>query len=283
MKIIFICTGNTCRSPFAAGYLESFDIKNLEVLSRGLAADSSPVSENSVVVARELGFDISNHISSPVFESDLDSDYYICMSQNHKTALLSGGIAENKIIVLSNGINDPYGMPLTVYRAVGQKIANSIDELAFSGFFTDFTVRDIKKSDIDKIVKLENRCFGKNGWSADSLCESLAAGTHFFVAERDGEILGYCGISAVIDEGYVTNVAVFDNVRRQGVGNMLMNRLVSFAREAGLNFISLEVRASNTPAISLYTKKKFKKEGVRSGFYTDPKEDAIIYTRRFNV
>ena len=69
--------------------------------------------------------------------------------------------------------------------------------------------------------------------------------------------------------------------RKAGVGTLLVKRLLSLARKKGLSFVTLEVRASNEKAISLYEKCGFKPEGRRKSFYTDPKEDAIIMTRRF--
>ena len=92
-KIIFVCTGNTCRSPMAEGYLKSKNRKDLEVLSRGLAADGSPVSENSMLSMKELGIDISDHISKQLSFSDVDSSsIFICMSSSHADVLEGLGL-----------------------------------------------------------------------------------------------------------------------------------------------------------------------------------------------
>ena len=72
-------------------------------------------------------------------------------------------------------------------------------------------------------------------------------------------------------------------MRGTGIGSLLLDRTVTFAKEKDLEFLSLEVRASNAAAISLYSKLDFKKEGVRTNFYDSPKEDGIIMTRRFTV
>ena len=90
------------------------------------------------------------------------------------------------------------------------------------------------------------------------------------------------GINVILDEGYIANVAVDPKYRKAGVGTLLVRRIFSLAREKGLSFVTLEVRASNENAISLYEKCGFKTEGRRKNFYSDPKEDAIIMTRRFN-
>ena len=76
-------------------------------------------------------------------------------------------------------------------------------------------------------------------------------------------------------------MAVFPQFRKTGIGKLLLERVFALAKDIGLSFISLEVRESNTPAISLYSKKGFKTEGKRRNFYRDPIEDAIIMTKRF--
>ena len=85
----------------------------------------------------------------------------------------------------------------------------------------------------------------------------------------------------VMDECFVTNLAVTENYRRQGIGNALILEATRNARSNGASFITLEVRVSNGAAISVYGKNEFITEGIRKGFYRDPDEDALIMTRRF--
>jgi ribosomal-protein-alanine acetyltransferase len=92
------------------------------------------------------------------------------------------------------------------------------------------------------------------------------------------EILGYAGLQVVLDEGYVTNIAVTEKARKRGIGSALTERILSAGREKALSFVSLEVRASTSAAISLYEKFGFKAVGVRKRFYANPTEDAIIMT-----
>ncbi len=106
--------------------------------------------------------------------------------------------------------------------------------------------------------------------------EELGKGI-FLVAERDGEVLGYAGCQTVLDEGYVTNVAVSPNCRREGIGRALIAGLLGQAGERGLGFVTLEVRASNLPAIGLYKAMGFGKVGVRKNFYEKPTEDAELW------
>ena len=131
-KIIFVCTGNTCRSPMAEGYLKSKNRKDLEIMSRGIAADGSDVSENSVVVMNELGIDISCHISKQLTFADIDeSTVFITMSASHADILEGLGLDKMKIFVL--GIPDPYGGDLSEYRTCRDEIISGIDEFIGDG------------------------------------------------------------------------------------------------------------------------------------------------------
>ncbi len=131
-KIVFVCTGNTCRSPMAEGYLKSKNRKDLEVLSRGIAADGSAVSENSVLSMSELGIDISAHISKQLTFSDIDeSTVFITMSASHADILEGLGLDKMKIFVL--GIPDPYGGDLLEYKACRDEIIGAIDEFIEDG------------------------------------------------------------------------------------------------------------------------------------------------------
>ena len=98
----------------------------------------------------------------------------------------------------------------------------------------------------------------------------------------DGDkILGYGGMHCTHQECYVDNIAVFGHHRKKGVGTAIVLALVHEAQRRGAEYISLEVRPSNRPAVGLYTKLGFLEEGRRRNFYNDPTEDALILTRRF--
>lgn len=142
----------------------------------------------------------------------------------------------------------------------------------------------IKKADISyskDIFKIENEVFA-HPWSAQSI-ENLLNDekSAVFVAVSDNEVCGYCGVNTVLDEGYITNIAVLKNYRRQGIGNELLNALCKFAKEKNLAFLTLEVRKSNTPAISLYKKYGFEQAGERKNYYSSPVENALLLTKYF--
>ena len=282
MNILFVCTGNTCRSPMAEGYLKSKGIKGATVLSRGLACDGSPVSLNSKKAMAEAGIDISSHISRQITADDINkADKIICLSPSHKSVLLSAGVPENKLYILGDGISDPFGGSIEIYRQCRDEIFAAIDMLIKDGFFGNLSVIPIEQKHIKEIARLEELCFSEP-WSEEGILEAYRLGTKFFAAEADKKLIGYIGIKAVIDEGYITNIAVFPEFRRRGVAKALLNKVFEFAKEKGLSFVSLEVRPSNTEAISLYEKTGFKEEGRRKNFYRLPLEDALIMTKRFS-
>ena len=138
-------------------------------------------------------------------------------------------------------------------------------------------IREFVKGDEIAIAGLEQECFA-DPWSKDAVLESAESGVLFLLFEEKGEILGYAGMQIVLDEGYVTNVAVNRNHRKKGIGNALVKGLISAARERELSFVSLEVRPSNTAAISLYSKLGFAEVGRRKNFYSHPTEDGLIMT-----
>lgn len=134
---------------------------------------------------------------------------------------------------------------------------------------------------IPQIAALERACFS-HPWSEDSLRGELWNDSAVIIAAEgeDGTVLGYAGLQTVLDEGYINNVAVDPQYRRQGVADELVSAFVRFGR-ARLAFLTLEVRASNTPAISLYAKHGFVEAGRRKNYYDDPKEDALLMTLTF--
>lgn len=273
MNILFVCTGNTCRSPIAEGYL-SHSHKDLKAKSCGLSEGGLPVSENSKLAMAEIGIDIANHISKPISKELVDwADRIICMSPSHKQILESIGVDAT---VLGDGITDPFGCDIDTYRKTRDEIIKQLDLL-----FPHITVTNIEYRHIKDIARLEEVCFS-TPWSEQTITDAYKTGTRFFVAEKSGAVLGYVGISAIIDEGYITNIAVFPEYRKQGVATALLENLFEFAKQNSLSFISLEVRESNTPAISLYEKFGFAVEGKRKGFYAHPTEDALIMTKRFD-
>ena len=136
---------------------------------------------------------------------------------------------------------------------------------------------------LDELARLEKVCFSRP-WSRQMLAEELDnACAAFLVALEEGteKVVGYAGLLVMADEGYITNVAVFPEYRRQGIAGQLLEVFLRFAQANALAFLTLEVRPSNEAAIALYQGYGFEEKGRRKNYYDFPKEDALILTREF--
>ena len=135
---------------------------------------------------------------------------------------------------------------------------------------------------LDEVAELERVCF-TTSWSRNMLAEELDNYLSAFLVALDDndKVAGYAGLQAVLDEGYITNVAVRPDCRRQGIAGKLLQVFLDFAKGNHLAFLSLEVRASNYDAIALYGSRGFRSVGRRKNYYEHPREDAIIMTKEF--
>lgn len=141
-------------------------------------------------------------------------------------------------------------------------------------------LREMLVEDLDKVMEIEEDLFAVP-WTKEGYFTFLTRkDAMFLVVEEKGEILGYCGLLMVMDEGDVTNVAVRRDRQREGIGNFLMESMLRLAYEQGIRTVHLEVRAGNSVAVRLYERLGFVKDGIRKGYYTDPVEDAVLMTRR---
>ena len=142
----------------------------------------------------------------------------------------------------------------------------------------DYAILDAAARHLPQVQRLEQRCFSVP-WTEAQLRAQLPDDRHvFLVAERGDEVLGYVGLMHVLDEGYISNVAVSPDCRRQGIGAALIAELTRRAGRLELAFLTLEARASNAPAIRLYEKMGFRQVGRRKRYYQRPEEDAVLMT-----
>ena len=147
----------------------------------------------------------------------------------------------------------------------------------------DYVICDAEASHIPQMVALEQTCFSMP-WTAEQLAGQLKGPQHEFIAAlraEDLKVLGYVGMMFVLDEGYISNVAVDPAFRRNGIADALIERLLLLCEDHALSFVTLEVRAGNVPAIALYEKHGFTRVGLRRNYYDRPKEDAILMTKFF--
>ena len=144
-----------------------------------------------------------------------------------------------------------------------------------------YEIVPMDRGHIPQIAALEKECFSAP-WSEQLLSDALFDPQASFIVADDGEgnILGYAGLHAVLDEGYIDDIAVAPDARRHGVASALLEVFCRFGA-VNLAFLTLEVRASNAAAIGLYEKHGFQRAGLRPGYYQKPREDAVIMTREF--
>ena len=134
-----------------------------------------------------------------------------------------------------------------------------------------------------QIAELETICFS-DPWSENSIASELDNKLAFWlVATESDRVAGYIGSQTVMDETDMMNVAVHPDFRRQGIAEALVNALVENLQKMGSHSLTLEVRASNVPAISLYEKLGFSEIGRRKNYYRNPREDALILRKEWEL
>ena len=134
------------------------------------------------------------------------------------------------------------------------------------------------------VAAIEKECFGREGWSERSVAGELTnALALWLVAEENGTVAGYVGSQTVCGETDMMNVAVTADFRRRGIGEMLVNALVEALKAMESHSLTLEVRASNAPAQALYEKLGFKEVGRRPKYYQNPREDALILRKEWEL
>ncbi len=137
-------------------------------------------------------------------------------------------------------------------------------------------IRDMTFSDLDAVAEMERTNF-TSPWKKDDFADLIDRDDMgCVVAEQDGEIAGCVVYHDILGDVDITNVQVKEAFRGRGIGRELMKAAIERARDIGGREFTLEVRAGNTAAISLYESLGFKTEGVRKDFYTGPVEDAVI-------
>lgn len=142
----------------------------------------------------------------------------------------------------------------------------------------------MQSSDLEQVFALEQSVY-PYPWSMANFVDSLNSQYHAWVLrDRDGDLLGYFLLMAVVDEAHLLNVAVSAEKQGQGLGRFLLNQAVACARGLGMESVLLEVRPSNTRALEIYERYGFKQIGRRKGYYpaaNGQREDAIVM--RFTV
>ena len=144
-------------------------------------------------------------------------------------------------------------------------------------------IEKMNSSHVAQIAQLEKICFS-DPWSEKSVASELDNKLAFWlVAVEEERVAGYIGSQTVMDETDMMNVAVHPDFRRQGIAEVLVNTLVENLKKMGSRCLTLEVRASNAPAIALYEKLGFAEIGQRKNYYRNPREDALILRKEWEI
>jgi ribosomal-protein-alanine N-acetyltransferase len=144
----------------------------------------------------------------------------------------------------------------------------------------ELKIRPAEEKDIEGIAKLEAATF-KRHWSTEAVYKDVLENNKsiYLIAEIDGDVIGYLAAWHIVGECQILNLAVIPELRRRGLGSTLLELFLNAIDKVGIKECGLEVRKSNEAAIALYEKFGFKKDSVRTEYYTDECEDAIIMWR----
>ena len=232
MNIVFVCTGNTCRSPMAEAIFKKKAKEfsdNLSVSSCGLGAmagDSASV--NSIAVMAENGIDITPHRARQISEYIIDeADFIICLADSHYTYLAP--FCKDKLLLLGDGIPDPYGGDIDEYRYCRDKIESAIDKL----FETDAFIRIDKmcEADAQRANEIEKENFS-DPWSVESFLSQFDKSfSVYIVATYLDKVIGYICCDDILGEVYICTVAVDKDFRRRGIGRRLLERVIKYCTE----------------------------------------------------
>ena len=144
-------------------------------------------------------------------------------------------------------------------------------------------ILDMNESHVAAVAELEKLCFS-TPWSENSVRSELTNPLSLWlVAVECDRVVGYVGSQTVLDEADMMNVAVSPDARQKGVGNALVTALADRLKANAVRCLTLEVRASNEPAKALYQKLGFTQVGRRPNYYRNPREDALILRKEWEV
>jgi len=139
-------------------------------------------------------------------------------------------------------------------------------------------ITQMTTNDIDAVANIEAEAYGKHHWAKSSFYDELNnnLAKYYIAKNSQGEAIGYAGAWHIIDEGHITTIAVKKDCLRKHIGEAILYKIIEDCYNANIKYLTLEVRESNLPAISLYKKYGFNSLGTRKGYYQDNNENALI-------
>ena len=132
-------------------------------------------------------------------------------------------------------------------------------------------------ADVPSVLRIEEESFSTT-WPPNAFYQELHENklAHYFVAKRNGRVVGYGGIWVIVEDSHVTTIAVDNEYRGRRYGERLLLHLLDQAIARGASWMTLEVRESNLPAQRLYRKYGFTTVSTRKGYYSDNNENALV-------
>lgn len=142
-------------------------------------------------------------------------------------------------------------------------------------------LRPVEQDDVGRVAQLQSNTFGASAWSAKTLLGELDSPrvSILYLLEYGGELLSMFGCWHVLDDLYLATIAVQPQLQRRGLGELTLLTVLRLAQRLPVELLRLDLRVSNEPALALYRKYGFRREGVRRKLYAHPLEDGVQMSR----